>query len=446
MPLKKVCTRFYHSFILTITSCFFLLSFAAGQAGADSLDQATPPATPINDSSLTSDYLARLLASYPQYFDSITANPARYQVQVIYSTIDRGANGIAVLNTYYYQVNDRHYFYPGPAVDLPIAVFTLQKLDSLTSRGVALNSTFLTETGFPGLTAAYNDPTAPGGQPSLQRYLQRMLVGRDPAASNRLYEFLGQEYINRQLQLKGYTGARILQRQGATATEALDRHTNALRFVGPGNQTKYIQPVQYNGQPYPKITDSLALNWYQLHKPAASLPGLEAVNNISLEQLHNMLVSLVFPRKVTASQRFDLSDEERRYLLRYLGQYAPEAASLPYHDDTARYFPAFDKYLLLGAEPGPVPTGLRIFNVAGRALGQLEDVAYIVDFDKKIEFFLSAVIRCCGNNDGDGDAGGCKPGMQFMKQLGQVIYEQESARVKKIEPDLGETRFNYKEE
>jgi hypothetical protein len=61
-----------------------------------------------------------------------------------------------------------------------------------------------------------------------------------------------------------------------------------------------------------------------------------------------------------------------------------------------------------------------------------------------VEFFLSAVIYC--NSDGilnDDKYDYDKIGYPFMKQLGQIIYDYELKREKKILPDLSELQFDY---
>jgi hypothetical protein len=46
-----------------------------------------------------------------------------------------------------------------------------------------------------------------------------------------------------------------------------------------------------------------------------------------------------------------------------------------------------------GREDKVLSKNIRIFNKSGEAYGQLTDIAYIIDLDKKIEFFLSATIQ-----------------------------------------------------
>ena len=74
----------------------------------------------------------------------------------------------------------------------------------------------------------------------------------------------------------------------------------------------------------------------------------------------------------------------------------------------------------------------------------MTDIAYIADFDKKIEFFLSATIYCNKDeiiNDDHYDYDTI--GLPFMKNLGEVIYEYETKRIKKVMPDLTSLKFNY---
>ena len=110
-----------------------------------------------------------------------------------------------------------------------------------------------------------------------------------------------------------------------------------------------------------------------------------------------------------------------------MSQLPAESINPPYKDDSARYYPAYKKYLLYGSQRDTLTRNIRIFNTTGEDNGQLIDVAYIVDFDKKIEFFLSAVIDCKDET----------VSLPFMKHLGEIIYEYETKSEKRIVPDLG---------
>ena len=410
MPIKKYirfCTLF------AAAACIHLV--------VQSQPVITNTKNAVADTVRTDAFLENLLKQYPRYFDSILAKRNNYNVQVIYTRIDRGANGIAALKQFYFNVNPKKYFYPASAVKLPLAMLTLQKLGELKQNGIDKNTTMLTEKAYSEQTAVYNDPTTPDGKPTIAQYLKKMLLVNDKDACNRLYEFLGQQYINEQLRQRNYTNVQVTERLNTDLNEDENRHTNPVKFLAPGNKVLYQQPMQYSNISFAGSNDSLAKE------------DFSKKNKMSLEDLHAMLISLVFPNKVTSSQRFTISDDDRKFILKYMSQLPTESSNPPYKDDTATYNPAFSKYLLYGSGRDSLSNSIRIFNAAGEGNGQVIDVAYIVDFDKKIEFFLSAVIYC---NDETA-------GFSFMKHLGQIIYDYETKREKKILPDLGEVKFEY---
>ncbi len=99
---------------------------------------------------------------------------------------------------------------------------------------------------------------------------------------------------------------------------------------------------------------------------------------------------------------------------------------------------------MYGAQKGSLPKNIRIFNKIGDAYGHMIDVAYVVDFDKKIEFFLSAEIYC--NKDGvmnDDKYDYETIGYPFMKNLGKVIYDYDAARKRAHYPDLSLFKMVY---
>jgi len=393
------------------------------------------------DSARTDAFLEGLLTERPAQFGDVLKNRKDWNAQVIYTQVDRGANGIPALHHYYFNVNPAHYFYPASTVKLPVTLLALQRLNELKSKGIDKNTTVITETDFSGQTPVYNEPTTPDGRPSLAHYIKKILMVSDNDAYNRLYEFLGQGYINEELHKKGYLDVQLLHRLQRPLTEEENRHTNPMNFLGAGNTIVYGQPGQYNTQQYSPRTDSLGKGYYSGGQLINTPMDFSKKNRIGLEDLHSILIGLVFPSKVYASQRFNLTDDDRRFVLKYMSQFPGESV-YPSYDTT--YQDAYTKFILYGAEKGNLPKSLRIFNKSGNAYGQLLDVAYVVDFDKKIEFFVSAVIYC--NNDGiiNDDQYNYKDiGLPFMKNLGQVLYDYELKRPRKLSPDLSGLVFQY---
>ncbi len=393
------------------------------------------------DSTRTDEFMLQLMKQYPQYFDSILAHRKEWNVQVIYTEVDRGANGIPALRNHYFNLNPSRYFYPASTVKFPVAMLALQRLNELKDKGIDKNSTMITEAGFGGQTPVYNDPTTPDGKPTIAQYIRKILMVSDNDAYNRLYEFLGQEYINKELNRMGYQDVQLLHRLQVSLSEEQNRFTNPVKFLGPSGNLLYDQPLQFNPTKYPARKDSLGKAYISGGKLVNGPMDFSRKNRISLEDLHTMLVGLVFPNKVHSGQRFNLGEDDRQFLLKYMSQFPGESAS-PEYDSS--YHDAYCKFILYGSEKGSKPKNVRIFNKPGDAYGQMLDVAYVVDYEKKIEFFLSAVIYC--NSDGvlnDDHYDYDKVGLPFMKHLGEVIYDYELGRKRKIIPDFSNFIFQY---
>jgi beta-lactamase class A len=413
---------------------------------------AETPALPIKDSSIdaakTDALLLQLLQQNPVAFDSILINRKQWNVQIIYTQVDRGGNGRPLLKNYYFNLDPTQYFYPASTVKFPVSLLALQKLNELKERGIDKNSTMITEAGTALQTPVYNDPTTADGKPSIAQYIKKILMVSDNDAYNRLYEFLGQEYINSELHKKGYADAQILHRLEIALPEAANRQTNPIKFLDAANTLLYEQPMQTNTEQYEIRHDSLGENHYRNGNLVEGPMNFSKKNRISLEDLHTILISLVFPDRVAAEKRFNIGAEDRNFVLKYMSQLPTESVSPPYAADTTNYWPAYCKFLLLGGDPSAslkaIPGDVRIFNKPGDAYGQMLDVAYIVDFEKGVEFFLSAVIYC--NSDGvinDDHYDYKTVGKPFMKNLGQTIYNYEVQRPKKYLPDLSSFKFIY---
>ncbi|MBL7700611.1 MAG: serine hydrolase [Ferruginibacter sp.] len=391
-----------------------------------------------------SSFIESLLLKHPQYFSEILENKDALNVQIIYTQINRRPNGTPQLSNHYFNVNPGKYFYPASTVKLPVALLALQKLSELKDKGIDRNTAMLTETSFSGQTAVFNDPTSIDGRPGIAHYIKKILLVSDNDAYNRLYEFLGQQYINEEMKKKGYDDVQIIHRLNIFLTEAENRTTNPVKFYDDSARLIYEQPGQSSALKYAARKDSLGIGYYSGGKLRNGPMDFSKKNKLGLEELHKIVISTIFPESVKASERFNISEDDRQFILRYMSMYPTESQYPPYAADTAAYWPAYCKFLFYGAERTDPVDGIRIFNKPGDAYGHMIDAAYIVDHKNKIEFFLSAIIYC--NSDGilnDDQYDYKTVGEPFMKNLGRVLYEYELTRDRKIKPDLSPVLFTY---
>lgn len=391
-------------------------------------------------------FLDSVLQAHPQYFTDILKNRNDLNVQVIYSQVNRNADGTAKINHHYFNVNRNQYFYPASTVKLPVVLLALEKLQALKDKDIDRNTSMLTETAYSGQTAVFNDPTSSDGRPSIAHYIKKILLVSDNDAYNRLYEFLGQQYINAELHKKGYRDVQILHRLNIFLSERENRNTNPVIFCDSLGNVVYRQEAQINESVYSSRKDRLGNGYYTGGKLKNEPMDFSKKNKLPLEDLHRMLISLVIPEQVNPIERFNISADDRRFVLELMGMNPTESKISPYSGQSQLYWPAYCKFLLFGAEKGPLPGHIRSFNKVGDAYGHLLDAAYIVDYKNKIEFFLSAVIYC--NSDGilnDDKYDYERVGKPFMKNLGKVIYDYEMKRTYTHRPDLSPLLFaSYK--
>ena len=386
-------------------------------------------------------FFETLFKNYPGRFDSILTNRKEWNVQIIYTQINRDKNGNPELKNFYFNKNNARYFYPASTVKFPTVLLALQRLNELKAKGIDRNSTMITQSAYSGQTDVYNDPNTPDGKPTITQYIKKILLVSDNDAFNRLYEFLGQEYINTELHKKGFTDVQILHRLDIFLTEDENRHTNPVSFYDSSNRLVYSQPMQFNTQQYDKRNDAVGKGYYSKGVLQNMPMNFSKKNRLSLEDLNTVLTSVIFPQKVKASQRFNITADDRNLVLKYMSSF-PGESLYPSYDSS--YNDAYCKFILYGSEQGKLPKNIRIFNKVGDAYGQMIDAAYVVDFEKKIEFMVSAAVYCNKDeilNDDKYDYNSI--GYPFMKNLGKALYDFEIKRKRNFTPDLSPLLFTY---
>lgn len=430
--------------VALLWSCHPAKQVTTSPGSAATPDTITPRVVVQPSKARTDAFLEQLLASRPDWFKEILAKRQDLKLQIIYTRIDRKANNEPVFTPYYFNVDASDYFYPASTVKMPIALLSLEKLRTLQAKGVDRNTAMLTGAAFSGQTEVLNDPTAIDGVPSIGQYIKKIFLVSDNDAFNRLYEFLGQENINQSLAAKGYGSANIYHRLSLPLTEEENRHTNPIRFVDTTGATRYEQAPAVSRMTYASRHDQVGKGYYDGGKLVQGPLDFSRKNRFSLEDLTRVLRAILFPASMKAADRFQISEEDYRFVWKYMSEFPGESPSPEYN--LPDVWNTYCKFLYYGSDPKANlrPASFRIFNKVGDAYGFLTDVAYVADFDKNIEFMLSATIYC--NADGilnDDQYDYDTVGFPFMQHLGQLIYEHELSRERKHQPDLSNFRMVY---
>lgn len=386
--------------------------------------------------------LNNLLNKHPELFKAVVKNKKELNVQIIYTQIDRDKKNHPTFTDHYFNVNTDSYFYPASTVKLPVAVLALQRLNELKIKGLDKYTTMITETDGEGQTAVFNDPTTVDGRPTIAHYIKKILLASDNDAFNRLYEFLGQAYINNSLHTMGYVDTRIIHRLNINLTEQQNRNTNPVKFIDKAGNIIYDQKQVRSDLEFATRNTRLGKGYLEKNTLVNKPFDFSIKNRMSLTDLHSILRSVIFPGETTGKKKFNLLEDDYTFLHKYMSMY-PRESKHPFFDSF--YYPDnYVKFLLTGKETVKPDAGLRIFNKVGDAYGFLIDAAYIVDFKNKVEFMLTATIYC--NSDGifnDDKYDYDTIGFPFLKNLGHVIYAYELKRQRSAIPDLSLFRFDY---
>ncbi len=391
----------------------------------------------------TDDFLKNILwEKGSAQLKNVLQQPDTFRYQLIYTKIDRDKNNDPHFTNYYYNVDGNEYFNPASTVKMPLAFLSLEKINSLKKYGIDKFTTMLTDSSWSGQSIVGSDTSASNSMPSVAQYIKKIFLVSDNDAYTRLYEFLGQQHINERLHQMGYNDVRITRRFVPMDAEE-NRHTNQIRFAENG-KLLYKQSSAYNTDSFnfsKKILMGKA-HW-DSHDSLINTPmDFTTHNNISLEDLREILQSVLFPLSVPAKKRFNLKDEDYKFLYQYMSELPYESAHPKY--DTTEFFSSYAKFFMFKAGHTPIPSYMRVFNKPGWSYGFLTDVAYIVDFKNKVEFMLSGVIYVNSNgvlNDNKYDYD--EIGYPFFKEVGGIIYQYELNRKRKHMPDLSKFTLQY---
>lgn len=387
-------------------------------------------------------FIEKLLQKYPERFGALLQNPTAHGVQIMYTKIDRNRKNEPKFTTHRFNVDRTQYFYPASTVKLPAILLAMEKLNQLNIPGLDKYSPMITHAGRPEQTEVSADTTAENGLPSVAHYARKILLASDNDAFNRLYEFIGQEAFNEKLHAKGYRDVRIRHRLELPMSTENNRYTNPISFEAEG-EVIYEQPMAYCEKSFAPLTPIKQGIGYMKDGALINEPfDFTDKNFFGIEDQHAILKAIFFPESLDSTQRFDLRPDDYEFLYRYMSQ-LPMETSYPEHYSEDLY-DSYVKFFLFGNSKKRMPRHIRVFNKVGDAYGYLLDNAYIVDFERGVEFMLTAVIYSNENqifNDNQYEYE--TVGFPFMADLGKAIFEYEVRRKRRGRPDLSRYEVEY---
>ncbi|GGW44906.1 hypothetical protein GCM10007383_31670 [Arenibacter certesii] len=331
---------------------------------------------------------------------------SNYELQLIYTQINREQDSVILID-YPYKANDSNYFYPASTVKLITAALTLEKLQN--TQGIDLYTRFYVEGDSIETTFAHD--------------ILRIFAVSDNEANNRLFEFLGQDYINKKLKDKHISPVRISHR--LSTPNAFEITTTPLIVYLNDTTITPIGPT-INQPPVPLILNKITKgnSYYEDDHLLQEPFDFSLKNYFPLSTQLQVLKRIVFPELYKKEEQFNLGVKDREFLLKAMSTLPKE---LGY--DVNDYYDGYGNFVMHGDNRNKIPENLKTFNKAGSAYGTLTDCAYIVDTKNDIEFILTATILVNKNGIFNDDQYEYETiGLPFLGQLGREIYKLELQR------------------
>ena len=317
------------------------------------------------------------------------------KTQIKLSIIDKNKG----FNEYEYNVDANQYFYPASTVKLPIALFALEKLNE--HKYLSIDTPFMLE-----------DDTL---KTTMRRELEKIFILSDNQASNRLFEFLGQDYINQKLISKGFNKSRVFHRLSTKNSSNLNgkRVDFFLNDSVISFQNKNKAPAKLNLKGVKRGVSYINQKGILIKEPM----DFSEKNFISINDLHKIIKILFYPEKFEEFTRFNLTLKQKELVLKYMSGYPKDFG---YNEKEYPYF--FNKFFIYGDKELEFSNSIKIYNKVGFAYGQLTDTAYIINDD--ISIILTATIDVNSNkiyNDDNYDYD--LIGFPFLAQLSRGIFK-----------------------
>ena len=353
------------------------------------------------------DPLNFVLASENTKIKRVMDSVVQYEVQIRYTQIDR-VNDSVIFTDYDFQVDAENYFYPASTVKFPTAVLALEKLNQIDT--LDMHTRFYVEGDSVETTFA--------------KAISEIFSVSDNVANNRLVEFLGQDAINTSLREKGIVPVRIAHRLGYhsddLATKPLIIYQNdSTTSIFEGTANTFPEALELN-------LIKKGTGFYEQEVLVNEPFDFSLKNYYPLPTQHGLLKRVVFPEKYPKNQQFDLSKEQREYLLAAMHT-LPKTVGY----DAVEYYDSYCKFFMFGDTKDDIPKNIRIYNKVGFAYGTLTDCAYITDTENSVEFLLTATILVNENGIFNDDTYVYDEiGIPFLAELGRQLYAYELNRKK----------------
>ena len=372
----------------------------------------------------SSTILDKVLNKNIYELQKVLKNKEKHDLQILLNEIKRDDSGKAVFKEDAFQLDEGRYFYPASTAKLPIAILSLQKINELRSNGLQISGDtpfFITDKN--GEILVKRDSTHSLGILTINHLIKKIFLVSDDNAYNYLFDFLGTDYINKELTLRGLSKTMLYHKFLFGADNI---NTWGYTFLNENQKIIYHQPsISALVDLKPNNLKGILKGIGHIKSDSLLLKPMnfERKNRISIRDLEGILKRIIFPEAFSEKELFNLTKTDYKFLRYWMSRTTLESNYPDYNDD--KHWDSYCKFFIYGDQKGAMIPEIRIFNKVGQAYGTLTDVAYIKDEKNKIEFFLTATILVNENMIYNDDIYEYDEiGIPFLAALGRSVHKE----------------------
>ena len=356
----------------------------------------------------------------------IKNNLSNHEIQILYSSIQRDSLGKPLFKEFSYNLDKNYYYYPASTVKLPIAILAIQKINYLIDKGfeISINTPFVVIDLKKDLMISEKDSNKQNEVFSVANCIKKIFLYSDNDCYNYLFDFLGRDEINYQLEKKGLNNTRIYHKFLSNSDNV---NSSEFLFISNGDTIYKQNSIKSNlNKSNTNLKSVLKGKKFLLKGKLVNSPfDFSFKNQISITDLNNILKRIIFPENFKKEERFDLHQSDYNFLKYWMSRTSIEdnKSTIVNRD---KYWDSYSKFFIYGDKKGEMNDNIRISNKVGMAYGTLTDVAYVRDKINNIEFMLTATILVNDNHTFNDDIYEYESkGIPFLSALGRQVLNLE---------------------
>ena len=356
----------------------------------------------------------------------IKNNLSNHEIQILYSSIKRDSLGKPIFKEFSFNLDKNYYYYPASTVKLPIAILAIQKINYLIDKGfeISINTPFIIIDLKKDLMIFEKDSKNQNEVFSVANCIKKIFLYSDNDCYNYLFDFLGRDEINYQLEKKGLNNTRIYHK---FLNNSDNVNSSEFLFISNGDTIYKQNSIKSNlNKSNTNLKSVLKGKKFLLEGKLVNSPfDFSFKNQISITDLNNILKRIIFPENFKKEERFDLLESDYNFLKYWMSRTSIEdnKSTIVNRD---KYWDSYSKFFIYGDKKGEMNDNIRISNKVGMAYGTLTDVAYVRDKINNIEFMLTATILVNDNHTFNDDIYEYESkGIPFLSALGRQVLKLE---------------------